>query len=86
MDLNATLTPIYDLVKLFSAIPGVSDIINIIKAIGILIILYIIFLIIRGISQISMASRLKTIALNVEEMNNKMDLLVGKKNSKREKK
>lgn len=75
-----------DILRGLTSLPGVSDIILIVKAIGILVALYVIFLIIRGISQISMASRLKTIATNVEQMNAKMDLLVGKKNIRREKK
>lgn len=83
---QASSSLISELVKGLIGLPGVSDILLIIKAVGILIALYIIFLIIRAISQISMASRLKVLAKNVEEINSKMDLLVGKKNTKREKK
>ena len=75
-----------DLVTGLMSLPGVTDILMIIKAIGILVALYVVFLIIRGITQISMASRLKVIALNVEEMNRKMDLIISKKGSKKEKK
>ncbi len=69
-----------------TSLPGVGDIILIVKAIGILVALYIIFLIIRAISQISMAARLKVLATNVEQINQKMDLLVGKRNTRKEKK
>jgi hypothetical protein len=93
MDINATQvissassSLIGDLVKGIINLPGVTDIILIIKTVGVLIALYIIFLIIRAISQISMASRLKRIANNVEQINSKLDLLVGKKNTKKEKK
>ena len=93
MDINATQvissassSLIGDLVKGIINLQGVTDIILIIKTVGVLIALYIIFLIIRAISQISMASRLKRIANNVEQINSKLDLLVGKKNTKKEKK
>jgi len=60
-------------------------ILNIIKAIGIAFLIYLIFIIIRAIVQIGSARRIKKISKNVEEINNKLDLLVHK-NIKRAKK
>jgi hypothetical protein len=57
--------------------------INLGKAIGIAILVYIIFLIIRSISQIRISSRIKSIAKNVEEINSKLDSIVGKKGSEK---
>ena len=49
------------------------------KAIGIAALVYIIFLIIRTILQVRYSFRFKRLTQNVESINKKMDLLIGKK-------
>ena len=58
---------------------GLSTILTLAKAISIVFIIYLIFLIIKSIVNIRQALRMKLIAKNVEDINHKMDLLVGHK-------
>ena len=66
----------------FSSIPGMSTILQISKAVGIVIIIYLIVLIFRALIQARQALRLKNLAKNVEDINKKMDILIGKKSRK----
>lgn len=71
------------LASAFSNIPGFSALIQISKAVGIAVLVYIIFLIIKTLLQIGYNRKLKSLANNVEEINQKMDILVGKKLKKK---
>jgi len=66
----------------FGQIPGVSFAVKVAQALGILAIIYIIFLIFKAIIQARQSLRLKKIAQNVEEINQKLDILIGKKGKK----
>ena len=75
----------------FNNLPGsitsnIAFIINLGKALGIAILIYIIFMIIRSITQIRSSLRMKGIAKNVEEINKKMDIVIGKKSTDKDKK
>jgi hypothetical protein len=63
---------------IFSKIPGFQTLVNIGVALGLLLIVYIVFLIIRSITQILYSLRFKKVAKNVEEINQKMDILISK--------
>lgn len=67
-----------DWVNVISGVPGISDIIMLGKAIGIAVLIYIIFLIIRSVTQILYSLRFKKVAKNVEDINQKMDILISK--------
>ena len=56
-----------------------SPLVTIFKAVGIAILVYIIFLIIRALFRWKSAIDIGKIAKNVEEINDKLDLLLGKK-------
>ncbi len=78
-----------DWVNVVGGVPGISDIILLGKAIGIAVLVYIVFLIVRSVTQILYSLRFKKVAKNVEEINQKMDLLISKlpgKESKAKKK
>jgi hypothetical protein len=62
---------------------GVGFLITLAKAIGVVLFIYIVFLIIRAVTQIGSARRLKRIAEGVDNINKKLDLLVGTKNKKK---
>ena len=64
-------------------LPGVSTLVKILSGIGIIIIIYFIFLIIRMITQIRHNLNIKKLAQNVEEINKKMDVLIGKDKKKK---
>ncbi len=66
--------------------PSLAPLITIFKAIGIAILVYIIFLIIRALFRWKSAIDIGKIAKNVEEINNKLDLLLGKRSAKIEEK
>lgn len=72
--------------NIISGIPGINSLLVLGKAIGIAILIYIIFLIIRGITSILHSRRTKNLLKNVEEINQKMDILIGKANTKIKKK
>ena len=76
----------FDLVGALYGMPGISQLITIGKAVGIAVLIYIIFLIIRSITQILYSIRFKKVAKNVEEINHKMDILIGKIDGKKGKK
>jgi len=66
------------LVETLVNLPGISNIIKIGTAVGIAILVYIVFLIIQGITRILYSLRFKKMTKNVEEINNKMDILISK--------
>ena len=70
----------------FSQIPGMSAIIKIAQTAGVLFIVYILFLIFKSIIQTRQSMRLKQIANSVEEINKKLDILVGKKGAAKKEK
>lgn len=72
------LTSSADFTQVLSSIPGISTVIRLSKIAIIVVIVYISFLIIRGIVQIKYAFSMKKLIGNVEQINQKMDLLVGK--------
>jgi glycerol-3-phosphate acyltransferase PlsY len=84
---NITLAPssglISDVLDKLLNLPGVSTLVKILQAVGIVLFIYFIFLIIRVISQIRHNTNIRRLAQNVEEINKKMDLLVGKKIKKK---
>jgi hypothetical protein len=71
---------------IFSKVPGVTTIVTLGKAIGIAVLVYIIFLIIRSITQILYTRRFAKMTKNVEEINQKMDILISKLNPQKKKK
>ena len=58
---------------------GIFTILTLAKTIGVVFLIYLVFLIIKSIVNIRQAIRMKTIAKNVEDINHKLDLLVGHK-------
>ena len=66
--------------------PFVADkilgLITLFKAVGVVILVYLLFLIIKSILSWRDHSRLKKIARNVEQINNKLDVLTKKKSVK----
>jgi hypothetical protein len=66
-----------------TGIPGIGDLVVIGKAVGVVAIVYIVFLIIRSIVSINYSLRFKKLANNVDEINQKMDYLIGKKKIKK---
>ncbi|MEK6885409.1 MAG: hypothetical protein AABX17_00410 [Nanoarchaeota archaeon] len=84
---NITMVPDSGLVaeildKLIN-LPGVSTLVKILQAVGIIIVIYFIFLIVRMITQIRHNLNIKALAKNVEEINKKMDVLIGKDKKKK---
>lgn len=69
-----------DLATLITSLP--VGIWNIIRTLGIVVIVYVIFLIISSIVNILYSIRFRKLAKNVEEINEKMDYLIGKKSKK----
>lgn len=79
MVVNETIgTNALDLIGALYGVPGIHSLITIGKAVGIAVLIYIIFLIVRTVTQILYSLRFKKVALNVEEINKKMDTLIGK--------
>jgi hypothetical protein len=74
-----------DWVNVIGGIPGVSDILVLGRAIGIALLIYVIFLIIRSVTQILYSLRFKKVAKNVEEINQKLDILVANVSSNKSK-
>jgi len=66
-----------------SNLPGVGTLVNVLSGIGLVIIIYFIFLIIRTITQIRHNQNIKKLAENVEEINKKMNILIGKDKKKK---
>lgn len=64
--------------NLIGGIPGIGDLIMIGKAVGVAVLVYIIFLIIRSITQILYSRRFGRMTKNVEQINQKMDILISK--------
>ena len=60
----------------------ISPLFTVFKALGIAVIIYILFLIIKSILSWRDHSRLKKISRNVEQINNKLDVLTKKKSVK----
>lgn len=58
--------------------PVFSPFVKVLEVIGIVVIVYIIFLIIKAIVQWRHSLRIKSIDKNVEEINNKLDVLIEK--------
>lgn len=56
-----------------------SPLMGILKAVGIVFLIYIVILIIKAIMEMRTGSRIKKIADNVEEINQKLDKIVKKK-------
>jgi len=65
---------------------SLSTLMTILKAVGIVFLIYLIFLIIKSITAIRTNSIIKKISRNVEEINQKLDLIVKKKIPKASKK
>lgn len=63
-------------------LPGMSMLMNIGKAVGIIVIIYVIVLIVQAFMQMHQTLRIKQMAIHVEEINKKMDVLIGKKSKK----
>jgi len=81
---NLTIIPnASDLLDVLSSLPGVSTVVKLGQIALVVVIVYIAFLIIRSIVQIKYAFNMKRLINNVEEINQKMDLLVGKKIKKK---
>lgn len=68
---------------ILGGIPGFDFLIRIFQVVGALIILYIIFYIMQVFAGWKSAKMLKVIAKNVEEINSKMNILIGKSKAKR---
>jgi ABC-type anion transport system duplicated permease subunit len=76
---DSTGLNVLDLIELLYGLPGIGKLIEIGKAIGIAVLVYITFLIVKTITQILYSLRIKKLTKNVEEINKKMDLLIGSK-------
>ena len=63
-----------------------SPLVTIFKAVGIALLIYIIFLILKALFSWRASHRLKIIAKNVEEINEKMDVLIKKPKIEKSKK
>ncbi len=68
-----------DLSSAIANIPGISGLVTVGKAIGVVVLIYVIFLIVRTIGQISYTFRFRKLTKNVDEINQKMDVLIGKR-------
>jgi hypothetical protein len=64
--------------SVLSNIPGFQSLMKVGIALGIVIIVYVVFLIIRTIGSISYTFRFRRLSRSVEEINQKMDILIGK--------
>jgi uncharacterized membrane protein len=64
-------------------IPGMGAIMEISRAIGIVVLIYLAILIFKAIVQTRQALNFKKLTNNVEEINKKMDILIGKREKKR---
>jgi len=64
--------------SVLSNIPGFQSLMKVGIALGIVILVYIIFLIIRSIGSLSYMLRFRRLSRSVEEINQKMDILIGK--------
>jgi len=62
--------------SVLSKIPGFSSLVKVGIGLGIVIIVYVVFLIIRSITQILHSRRFGKMTRNVEEINQKMDILL----------
>ncbi len=71
---------------LLQNVPGFDLVIRLFQVAGALFIVYLVFLIMKAFAGLRSARKLSIIAKNVEEINSKLDLLVGKRVSKKEKK
>jgi len=60
-------------------VPGFDLLVKIFQVVGVLFIIYLVFMIIRAFAGWKSARKLSIIAKNVEEINSKLDSLVGKK-------
>ena len=76
------ITETMDLGSTLSAIPGVATVVKLSQIAIIVVIVYVIFLIIRSITDILTSLRFKKLTRNVEEINKKMDLFLGKAKKK----
>ena len=80
---NETASILVQVFKDLVQLPGLSFIVTLSKAIGIAILVYIGFLIIKTLVQTRQAFRIKSIAVNVEQINKKLDSLIKDKKSKK---
>ena len=71
--------------EIMKNVPGIESLVKIGQAIGIAVLVYIIFLIIKSISQVKYSMRFKRLVKAVEEINKKMDTLIGKRKGRKEK-
>ena len=76
------ITDIGTLTTAVANLPGMSMLVKISQAVGIVVIMYILILIIKAFMQMKQTLRIRQIAKNVEEINNKLDKIVGKKRKK----
>jgi len=70
---------------LFNTIPGFDLLVKIFQVVGVLFIVYLVFMIIRAFAGWKSARKLSSIAKSVEEINSKLDAIVGKKDSEKTK-
>ena len=68
-----------DIAAALSNLPGFSTLIKIGQIAGILVIAYLVFLIIRSLMQIRYAFSMRKLIKNVEDINKKIDSLIGKR-------
>jgi heme exporter protein D len=64
---------------------GVAFVITLAKAVGIAVLIYIAFLIVKSVVQTRQALRIKSMQETLEQINKKLDILVGKKSGKEDK-
>ncbi|MBM3247298.1 hypothetical protein FJZ17_02040 [Candidatus Pacearchaeota archaeon] len=60
-------------------VPGFDLLVKIFQVVGILFIIYLVFMIIRAFAGWKSARKLSIIAKNIEEINSKLDSIIGKK-------
>ena len=70
------------MISAVGSLPGMKEIFAISKAIGIVVLVYLGILILKAIIQTWQARNFKRLVKNVEEINQKLDILVGKKRKK----
>ena len=73
---NVTMPSIIDAL---ANLPGVGMLVKILSGVGIVVFIYFIFLIIRIIAQRKHNKNIERLAQNVELINKKMNILIGKK-------
>lgn len=80
--LNISLSQLFSGILPPETLSGLGFLISLGKVVGITFLIYLVFLIIQSFVRIKQALRLKSLDLNVAEINKKLDVLLSKKQKK----